>query len=357
MSLPDNVLRPSPADWRTEEPPAPGFGVRTLAFPLPGRLRVGAHLEELPPGRTSCPLHYHLLEEEHFLVLEGTLTVRELPDGGDEVREYPLEAGELVAYPGGTRLAHQCVNRGDVPARFLAVSDVRPGDVCVYPASGKVLVKALPEVGVFGPHAWGAGAPPEPPDAAARIVSARERARAWTVATLAPDERPEHVTGPVRLEERELLEGELRFFGLPLARKAGAQAVFVNRDRLPPGSRTTLHWHARDEEYLVVLAGRPTLRQVRGHRDELGRPGFAGGGEERVELRAGDLVHWSPDELVAHHLLNDAGEDAVLLVVGDANSDDVCLMPDRGDAWIAPLERAGHLVPADYWAGEEAVDG
>ena len=345
MHLPDNVRRPTPDDWQQEQP-----GVRTLAFPPPERVSVGAHLEELAPGRTSCPLHYHLLEEEHFHLLEGSLTVRELADGASEVREYPLEAGELVAYPAGTRLAHQFANHGDAPAHFLAVSDVRPGDVCVYPASGKVLVRALPEVGVFRTHDWGAGPPPEPPDAAACVAEAVARSERWGVTSLAGDERPGHVVGPARLEERELLEGELRFFGLPLARKAGAQAVFLNRDRLPPGSRTTLHWHARDEEALVVLAGRPTLRQVWGSRDEEGRPSFAGGREERVELRAGDLVHWSPDALVAHHLINEVDEDAVLLVVGDANADDVCVMPDRGDVWIAPLEGAGHLVPGDYWA-------
>ena len=38
-----------------------------------GGSHVGVALEELPPGKTSNRLHYHMLEEEHVFVLEGAL--------------------------------------------------------------------------------------------------------------------------------------------------------------------------------------------------------------------------------------------------------------------------------------------
>ena len=35
-----------------------------------------------------------------------------------------LEPGEVVAFPRGERGAHQVLNRGDEPARFLVVSEM-----------------------------------------------------------------------------------------------------------------------------------------------------------------------------------------------------------------------------------------
>ena len=40
-----------------------------------GGSHVGVVLEELPPGKQSNQVHYHMLEEEHVFVLDGTMTV------------------------------------------------------------------------------------------------------------------------------------------------------------------------------------------------------------------------------------------------------------------------------------------
>ncbi|MES2106718.1 MAG: cupin domain-containing protein [Pseudomonadota bacterium] len=40
-----------------------------------GGSHVGVALEELAPGKRSCPNHYHMLEEEHIYILDGELTL------------------------------------------------------------------------------------------------------------------------------------------------------------------------------------------------------------------------------------------------------------------------------------------
>jgi quercetin dioxygenase-like cupin family protein len=61
------------------------------------------------PGGKSPPAHYHPAQDEHFEVLEGTLTARV---AGEE-RE--LGPGETLDIPRGTR--HQMWNGSDRPAR------------------------------------------------------------------------------------------------------------------------------------------------------------------------------------------------------------------------------------------------
>ena len=59
--------------------------------------RVGVAIEELPPGRQSCPFHYHMLEEEHLLLLEGQCTLRL----GEE--RLTLKAGDYICFPAGLK--------------------------------------------------------------------------------------------------------------------------------------------------------------------------------------------------------------------------------------------------------------
>ncbi|HET8728419.1 MAG TPA: cupin domain-containing protein, partial [Alphaproteobacteria bacterium] len=57
-----------------------------------GGSHVGVIMEELPPGKQSNIVHYHMLEEEHVLVLEGAMTLRL---GG---KSYDLSAGDYVCF-------------------------------------------------------------------------------------------------------------------------------------------------------------------------------------------------------------------------------------------------------------------
>src|SRR6185503_9948679 len=67
--------------------------------------KIGIAYEELPPGKQSVPFHYHLLEEEHLIALEGEATLRL----GEE--QHRIKAGDYVGFPAG----HCLVNEGTAP--------------------------------------------------------------------------------------------------------------------------------------------------------------------------------------------------------------------------------------------------
>jgi uncharacterized cupin superfamily protein len=99
--------------------------------------KIGVSYEELPPGKQSAPFHYHMLEEEHIIALEGEATLRL----GEE--RYRIRAGDYVGFPAGQRAGHCLLNDSDAPFRFIMIGDREPNEVCVYPDSNKVLVSAL----------------------------------------------------------------------------------------------------------------------------------------------------------------------------------------------------------------------
>lgn len=103
------------------------------------RYHVGLAIEELPPGKQSCPLHFHMLEEEHVYMLEGAVTLRL----GDE--RLTLKAGDFASFPAGLKVGHCFINETDAPARYLIIGEDNPNEVCVYPDSNKVYVRWLGE--------------------------------------------------------------------------------------------------------------------------------------------------------------------------------------------------------------------
>jgi uncharacterized cupin superfamily protein len=100
-----------------------------------GARKLGYNLTVLPPGKVQCPFHSHHGEEEMFFVLEGE---GELRFGA---ARYPLRANDVIACPtGGAEVAHQIINTGTAPLRYLAVSTREALEVCEYPDSGKISV-------------------------------------------------------------------------------------------------------------------------------------------------------------------------------------------------------------------------
>src|SRR4051794_16848945 len=92
----------------------------------------------LAPGSESGPPHCHSAIEELFLVLEGEGVL--LLGAGEE--EHPVGTGSLVARPAGSGVAH-ALRAGDRGMTVLAYSDLDPRDMCLYPRTGKVLVRGL----------------------------------------------------------------------------------------------------------------------------------------------------------------------------------------------------------------------
>jgi uncharacterized cupin superfamily protein len=107
-----------------------------------GSERLGASLWALPPGQAAYPYHWHYVEEELIVVLEGSPSLR-TPAGTRR-----LAPGEVVAFPTGEAGGHQIVNETDTEVRFLAFSTQGEPDLVMYPESGKLGVfERLPQGG------------------------------------------------------------------------------------------------------------------------------------------------------------------------------------------------------------------
>lgn len=104
-----------------------------------GARNLGYNLTVLPPGKAQCPFHCHHGEEEMFFIIEGEGELR----FGE--RRYPIRAHDVIACPpGGPDVAHQIVNTGTKPMRYLALSTVVEVETCEYPDSRKIMVAAGP---------------------------------------------------------------------------------------------------------------------------------------------------------------------------------------------------------------------
>ena len=108
-----------------------------------GMGRLGINETRLPPGRALCPFHYHQREDEVFYVLSGRGVLRY----GDELTD--IGPGDCISCAAGNGVAHQIANPFDEDLVYLAIGPNDPDEVCVYPDSGKVLVRSLRAVGVL----------------------------------------------------------------------------------------------------------------------------------------------------------------------------------------------------------------
>ncbi len=138
MSAPVSIAAPVFDELREH----PGFECRRARLGRQaGSEKLGLSLWELPPGQAAYPYHFHLAEEEIVIVLEGAPSLRD----GAGWRE--LEQGEVVSFLTGEEGAHQIVNRGEQPVRFLAISNQQP-DIVVRPESDSLsVVERRPEGG------------------------------------------------------------------------------------------------------------------------------------------------------------------------------------------------------------------
>jgi uncharacterized cupin superfamily protein len=81
--------------------------------------------------------HYHFLEEEQLMVLEGRPTLRL----GDS--RYRLKPGSFVVFPAGQQVGHAIVNETDEPARYLIIGERNPNEVTVHTDTGRVGVRLI----------------------------------------------------------------------------------------------------------------------------------------------------------------------------------------------------------------------
>ncbi len=94
---------------------------------------MGATIDILPPGKRGCPYHFHYVEEEMFIVLEGEGTLRV---AGEML---PIRAGDVMFIPPGPEYPHQILNTSDNPLKYLSLSVNSKAEICEYPDSNKYM--------------------------------------------------------------------------------------------------------------------------------------------------------------------------------------------------------------------------
>jgi uncharacterized cupin superfamily protein len=113
-----------------------------------------------------------------------------------------------------------------------------------------------------------------------------------------------------------------------LGRQAGSEQLGASLFEVPPGSSSfPLHAHYANEEMIVVLAGRPTLRSIDSER----------------ELEPGELVACPAGSRGAHRLDNRTGEPVRFLVVSTMSSPEVNTYPDTGKVWVRDFAPGAEL--------------
>ena len=135
-----------------------------------------------------------------------------------------------------------------------------------------------------------------------------------------------------------------------IGRQAGCERLGASLFEVPPGASSfPLHIHYANEELIVVLAGRPTLRGLEGAE----RP-----------LAPGDVVACPAGPRGAHRIDNRGEEPVRFMVVSTMNAPEVNDYPDSNKTWVrsyppvgTPDENAYELVlskdaQVDYLDGE-----
>lgn len=136
MSSHPHVVHEGALPWNeVTQGPKVAYRRKQLGAAARGR-KLGCSLMELPPGKHAFPHHYHLANEEAYFILSGTGRLRL----GEET--LAVKAGDYVALVSGPEGAHQLVNDGAGPLRYLAFSTMVEPEITVYVDSKKVFLMA-----------------------------------------------------------------------------------------------------------------------------------------------------------------------------------------------------------------------
>lgn len=321
----------------TEWSDVPRFGVRykhlSLAA-LGADYRIGVAIEELPPGMQTSPAHFHIFEEEHVYVLDGSPTLRL------GAARHAMKPGDYVCFPASQKIGHCLINETDRPCRYVIIGENDPNEVVVYTDSNKVLVRSLGRRALFDLAAtrgyWDGEATGLPAGAAVPGNDVQ--------VDIGPDPAPKL---PVFSADMPLEEDDIspRFGGrvrhLTHAAVGWDYHVGVLIECPAPGKRLApLHYHMREEEHALVLEGELTLLL----------------GEETYPMKPGDYVAFPAGRKVGHSFLNSGSGPCRYLMIGARDRSDVCVYPQSNKMAVAALDEEACVFDMAarrrYWDGE-----
>jgi uncharacterized cupin superfamily protein len=127
-----------------------------------------------------------------------------------------------------------------------------------------------------------------------------------------------------------------------IANRLGAELIAGNVYDIDPGKKLwPFHIHHANEEWLIVLRGRPTLRTSDGER----------------ELTEGDVACFVRGKAGAHGVRNATDEPVRVLMLSTRLGPEVIEYPDSGkvlakDAKDEDIFMSRYGEPVDYWEGE-----
>ncbi|MFM2485095.1 cupin domain-containing protein [Celerinatantimonas yamalensis] len=98
--------------------------------------KLGASVDCIPPGKRAVPYHFHHAQEEMFIILNGSGTLRI----ADQMR--PIKEGDVICIPAGGQYPHQIINTSDQLLRYISISTTDSPEICEYPDSNKYLAKS-----------------------------------------------------------------------------------------------------------------------------------------------------------------------------------------------------------------------
>jgi uncharacterized cupin superfamily protein len=142
-----------------------------------------------------------------------------------------------------------------------------------------------------------------------------------------------------RVEDREGWRSKDAWVGA----RIDAELIGGSMYELEPGSRLwPYHTHHGNEEWMIVLRGRPTLRTPEGER----------------ELSEGDVVAFRRGQEGLHQVRNDTDGPIRVLMLSTLLTPDIVEYPDSGK--VSALDGRGERLfrefrgrDAEYWEGED----
>ena len=130
------VFQPDP---NSEQTHSSEFLRSTVCAPFTTGSKLESYFYTIPPGKSSCPYHYHTANEEIFYVISGRGILR-TPEGDKIVSE-----GDVIVMPANENGAHKLTNTSDVPFVYLEVKTATTPEVCLQPDSEKAVIIAPPK--------------------------------------------------------------------------------------------------------------------------------------------------------------------------------------------------------------------